>query len=136
MIIFDAVLFTIIEVIQYRSEGFRSYCTDAWNWIDCSSVVLIVTLVTFDFTSAVNPHDLRRIGFTIVILKWIKFFYWMRLFDLTASFIRMIREILVDIAPFAVMLLICIGMFANGFAIIDRTRRLDGDVVITPDAYF
>ena len=54
-----------------------------------------------------------------MLLMWIKFFYWMRLFRETASFIRMFSCIVKDIGSFVQMMLILILMFANAFLILD-----------------
>ena len=58
-----------------------------------------------------------------MLLMWIKFFYWMRLFRETASFIRMFSCIVKDIGSFVQMMLILILMFANAFLILDQSRR-------------
>ena len=55
-----------------------------------------------------------------------KLFYWMRLFDDYAAFIRMLQEIVIDIVPFMVFLVICIGMFSNSLLLLDQSRRLNG----------
>ena len=54
-----------------------------------------------------------------IFLLYIKFFYWLRLFDSTAAFIRMLKEIISDIVPFMTFLIVCVAMFANTFLIFD-----------------
>lgn len=57
---------------------------------------------------------------------YVKLFYWMRLFDDFAAFIRILSEIVVDTVPFMVFLVICIGMFSNSLLLLDQSRRLNG----------
>lgn len=82
-----------------------------------------------------NVLFLRKIAIITVILFWIKLFYWMRLFENTAGFIRMLQEIVKDCKPFMIMLFICIGMFANGFLLLDFSRKLAGNDVISAEAF-
>ena len=55
-----------------------------------------------------------------------KFFYWLRIFDGTAAFIRMLKEIISDAIPFLIFLVICIGMFSNPMLLLDRSRTNSG----------
>ena len=59
----------------------------------------------------VDPMTLTVLCAISVFLMWFKLFYWMQLFESTASFIRIIECIVLDILPFLKMLAICICMF-------------------------
>ena len=59
----------------------------------------------------VDPTTLTVLCAISVFLMWFKLFYWMQLFESTASFIRTIECILQAIMPYLKMLAICICMF-------------------------
>ena len=72
-------------------------------------------------------HDLRvqKICAAVAMLMmYIKLFYWLRLFESTAAFIRMLYEIIEDVKPFLTFLVIAIAMFANSMLLLDQNRRL------------
>mmetsp|Transcript_28580 Transcript_28580/g.38104 ORF Transcript_28580/g.38104 Transcript_28580/m.38104 type:complete len:140 (+) Transcript_28580:470-889(+) len=62
-----------------------------------------------------------------MFMMYIKLFYWLRLFESTAAFIRMLYEIINDIVPFLTFLVCCIAMFANSMLILDQSRRINGE---------
>ena len=51
-----------------------------------------------------------------------KAFYWMRLYQLTARFIRIISQTLRDIIGFTVLLFVAIFMFANIIYMLHKIR--------------
>ena len=59
-----------------------------------------------------------------MLMMYIKLFYWLRLFESTAAFIRMLYEIIVDIKPFLTFLLFAISMFANSTLLLDQSKRI------------
>ena len=59
-----------------------------------------------------------------MLMMYIKLFYWLRLFEATAAFIRMLYEIIVDIKPFLTFLLFAISMFANSTLLLDQSKRI------------
>ena len=52
------------------------------------------------------------VAYTIACL-WIKAFYWMRVFERPAFFVLLIKETLIGIIPFMILLLIVLVLFAN-----------------------
>ena len=50
---------------------------------------------------------------------WIKVFYWMRLFDFTAHYVKLILRIIGDVKVFVTMLLIILLAYSNFFYIIN-----------------
>jgi len=50
---------------------------------------------------------------------WIKVFYWMRLFDFTAHYVKLILRIIGDVKVFITMLLIILLAYSNFFYIIN-----------------
>ena len=97
--------------------------------------MLNTTVITISFFKA-DQELIRLTAACAMIAMWIKLMYWMRLFKRTSHFIRMITLIMRDIRPFIVMLMICVGLFANAFLILDQSRRDNGmnsrDYISTP----
>ena len=99
------------------------YFLDFWNILDSLSFIAnAITLIMHSYQSSI-PSQKTAAAISIFLL-YIKFFYWLRLFDSTAAFIRMLKEIINDIVPFLTFLVVCIAMFANTFLIFDQSRRL------------
>ena len=61
----------------------------------------------------------KILGAISIFLLYLKFFYWLRLFDGTAAFIRMLKEIVIDIVPFLTFLVVCVAMFGNTLLLFD-----------------
>lgn len=92
-----------------------------------------------------NVHTQKVWAAISIFLLYIKLFYWLRLFDSTAAFIRMLKEIVIDIIPFLTFLVICVAAFSNTLLIFDQSRRIGGveDMINQPifginwiDAFF
>ena len=60
------------------------------------------------------------------IAMWFKLFDWLRLFTLTAIYPILLREVLYDIYPFVIMMLIMFGLFGNGLYIFSAIAVYDG----------
>ena len=71
-------------------------------------------------------HDanLYIIGGLAVFCLWLKLFYFMRMFQQTAAFVRMIIEMLIDIRIFLFIFFIAILAFSNCFYVFDMFTRM------------
>mmetsp|Transcript_34071 Transcript_34071/g.45898 ORF Transcript_34071/g.45898 Transcript_34071/m.45898 type:complete len:178 (+) Transcript_34071:2258-2791(+) len=119
------MIFTAYEGIQlYNSKQNFDYFRSGWNWIDLSSILLNWIVVILN-AKLHDIHKLRDWASLAVILMWLKLFYWMRLFQPTAFFLRMLTEILSDIRFFIPLFIICMAMFANAFLILNLGREAD-----------
>mmetsp|Transcript_25128 Transcript_25128/g.17794 ORF Transcript_25128/g.17794 Transcript_25128/m.17794 type:complete len:141 (+) Transcript_25128:1888-2310(+) len=119
--------YTVYESYQIRSIGFVDYLGDNWNRIDLSSIIMNVGVI-ISYTAGANVSMVRAFASIAVFIMWLKMFYWLRIFEPTASFIRMISEILSDSITFMVMLALCIIMFANPVEVLNENRdRYDED---------
>ena len=108
-----------------QASGLGEYFQDFWNVLDqLSFFANSTTLILHSLETSVQSQ--KTAAAISIFILYIKFFYWLRLFDSTAAFIRMLREIVLDIEPFLVFLLVCIAMFSNTFLIFDQSRRLQG----------
>ena len=76
------------------------YLEDIWNHIDCISLILNYTFLASMTWAIVFKGDpeynwfeistIRRVGGCTVFFMLVKVFYWMRLFESTAKYVRLI----------------------------------------------
>ena len=65
--------------------------------------------------------------FIVQIAMWFKMFDWLRLFNRTAIYPVLLQEVLVDVLPFGLMMLIIFGLFGNGIFIFNALSMHEGD---------
>ena len=77
--------------------------------------------VAVEETGVVNPdlHKRRGIAAVLVLLMWVKTFYWMRLFSPTSFYIRLIGETLRDIKYFLILFIFILMTFGNTLLIMN-----------------
>ena len=80
-----------------------------------------------------DNYQMRTAGTISVIFLWFKVFDWLRLFDGTAFFTKLITETLWSIRDFVIVLLVWYFMFGTAFYIINMNRLEGNDVV--PDIF-
>ena len=105
------------------------YFSDAWNYIDLLPLFLMIgmcvwtaiasTRIHFGFEDKEN-YEVSGIRDYIqslnAILMWFKFAYFLRATEQTGWLIRMIGEVVVDLGPFLVVMLISILAFTDAFS--------------------
>jgi hypothetical protein len=89
-----------------------------WNMIDVSSTVFVVFFCISDIYE-VSYYRGKTISSLAVFFLWLKMFYFLRIFLPTAAFIRMITEVIKDMAIFTLMLFGIFLAFTNAFFILD-----------------
>lgn len=128
-ILFCILGFLGIELIQLNNSSFAEYIGDFWNMTDMVSMSLNVAIIAMSNTGT-DMKQVRIFAAVAIFVLWIKMFFWMRLFDSTSGFIRMLIETLSDIKVFMCMLLLCLFMFGNTTLILNQNRY---DVMIEGD---
>ena len=68
--------------------------------------------------AAVRSEDVATIAAVAVVFMWLKTFYFLRIFNATASLVRMIIEIAHDMKYFFVVLMMAVTAFANAFFVL------------------
>ena len=122
-----SILQLCFEVKQFREEG-RSYYADItviWNIFDVASSSLVIAFSTVIFLEKDRANSTVVMGCLAVFFLWFKQFYFLRLFKPTASFIRMIIEMFLDIKIFLVIFFTGILAFSNAYYILDFASRED-----------
>lgn len=144
LVLSNMLIFEMLEVIQLQGAGVREYVLDFWNSFDQISFIMN-GMTLFAHAMGYDIRIQKLMASVAMLMMYIKLFYWLRLFEATAAFIRMLAEIVQDIIPFLTFLVCCISMFANSMLILDQSRRLAGakESLITPvfdvpflDAFF
>jgi len=106
-----AIYFAIFEVRQMIFMGFL-YFKSFWNFIDILSIGLNILIILLDLIG-LKDSSLVPILACAVLLMWLKLFYFGRIFVTTASMIRMIIEISLDMRYFLLILILTIAGFGN-----------------------
>ena len=120
------MVMTIHEWQQFMEEK-RQYFDSFWNWLD-----LISASATFAsmFASLIfwikHENDnlpLRSLDVLqahALLLGWIKVLYFLRGLDMTSFLVNMLKMIVVDMAPFMIVLVIVLMAFAFSFYLMLR----------------
>ena len=113
-----ATYFFINEVRQLIGSGLE-YFTSIWNYIDLippmGMYIIGVMMVLKEFDMQFSHSTERSILSIITFFMWMKFLYFLRIFQNTGYLIRMITEVVVDMRHFFLVLSITIAAFANTF---------------------
>ena len=132
-IIFIA-FFAAIEINQAK-QSVIDYFVDYWNYIDVLSLGLnlmfLIMLNTNCFMVSNEIFSKTHIRVNAAVgcfTLWIKLFYWMRLFKVTAYFITLITQTLFDIRVFMIMLTIILIAFGTFFSILNTDTSEFQDV--------
>ena len=66
--------------------------------------------------------SIASVAAVAVILSWFKAFYWLRLFEQTSLFVRMIVETLYDIRIFLILFILILMTFGNALLVLNQGR--------------
>ena len=116
IILFSACYMAWIEYQQIKFHGL-DYVRSFWNLIDLVSLLLNIVTMVCDL-AGVRPEDVATLAAVAVVFMWLKVFYFLRIFNATASLVRMIIEIAHDMKYFFVVLMLAVVAFANAFYIL------------------
>jgi hypothetical protein len=92
------------------------YLRSFWNIIDLISLIINLAYIAVVLTK-MRFIEARPLGACCVFIMWLKMFYFLRLFNTTASIIRLIIQVFKDMTTFAIVLFIAIIGFGNTFYI-------------------
>ena len=117
LILIMAAYMAYIEVEQLRFHGLE-YFRSFWNLVDLISLVLNLVTIICDF-AGLRTVDVATLAAIAVLFMWLKVFYFLRIFNTTASMVRMIVEITSDMKYFLMVLMMAVFAFANAFYILN-----------------
>jgi len=119
-IIVVSLFFFINEMVQFKKHGIY-YLFSIWNYIDLGPPILAWATVGMDIVQqkqtepGITETTIRITQGVASFFIWIKFLYFLRVFDTTGYLIRMIIDVIRDMRAFMIILLVTIIAFANSF---------------------
>ena len=120
----------------------KRYFSKGWNLLDIVLIIsqpvnLLLTLFHYidqgDYSQDSNDSNLTSpliyfiLVWAIQSAMWFKLFDWLRLFSQTAVFPVLQKEVLKDVTPYMLMMLILFGFFGNGIYIFHSFAKFKGD---------
>jgi len=128
VLIFPLILyFGYTEVKQYLYRP-DQYITDLWNGFDLVSIALNLVVILLDISqsektvSGIDTH-LRGLSAVACFFMYVKLFYFLRIFKLTAPLVRMIVDVTFSIKVFVLLFLVFLLASANSFYILSAETR-------------
>lgn len=101
-----------------------SYFQDFWNLIDFFSILGVANCL---FCSIFMPSWYEVSAVFMFLLLYTKFFYFLRIFESTASIVKSIIQIVVDCAQFLIVFIIGIHCFAFSFWVLNLAPNTNKD---------
>ena len=124
----------LLEVYQLKSNVCK-YFKSVWNWND-----MIALILTFIVIAASVPEDplislekLRPVASIASCALMLKVFDWLRLFEQTAFYIKLMQETLKDIRAFLILILTALATF--GIPMIILNLNLDAESQVVDDVF-
>ena len=83
-------LFILVEVTQFKDAGWKEYFSSITNLLDTASA--LINLIILVKSELKHLDDIQNgLILVAVLLVWWKVFYWMRLFESTAFFYKLLQ---------------------------------------------
>ena len=119
------IYFTYYEVKQLLRTGLKYLTYSTFNAFDVISIVLNVAIIAKRnwYHDMMSNDTLGRVASVAVWLMWVKILYWMRLFDSTSFFVRLLSDTVIDSLPFTLMLSFIISAFANALYLLNQNQK-------------
>ena len=101
------------------------------NCLDLLTYVISTVLIIFSMLNLDTPTIQIRciLAALISIMMWMKMLEWLRVFDSTAFFVKLIMQTMIDILPFFVIFFIFIFMFGSALYILSMNRDSEEEIV-------
>lgn len=90
-----------------------------WNILNLVSFAVNIAFIICD-QCWVDIYYIRPLGSLAVWIMWLKLFYFLRLFRVTAPIVRKITQIFLDMSIFSFVFLLALLGFANTFYLLAR----------------
>jgi len=109
------------ELRQLFTQGV-SYIFDPWNVLDSTSIVTNFICTLYSILNQDISQWIRIIAACTIIILYLKFFYFLRIFDNSSSLIRIIVQMAIDVRYFIFIFILAIIGFGNGIFIIYQAQ--------------
>eukprot|EP00347_Sterkiella_histriomuscorum_P005811 403355181 len=121
----SAILLFSIQTtyIEFKQVTFhkREYIKSFWNLLDLTTVILAPLTVIMDLAS-VEPEYVRPFMAICNFIFYLRFFYFLRIFDASSHLVRTIIEITADIRYFLFVFFLAIIGFGGSFLILSNNN--------------
>ena len=117
-------LFGTLEVFQIIDDKW-DYLTDFFNYVNCGSAFLNVYICLnygYNFNITSQESCCILCAFAVFFL-WLNALYWMRFFENTAHYVRMITTTVIDIGYFLFIQFIFMATFGFTLYFINKVRE-------------
>ena len=119
------------------TKDWQDYFKNVSNILDLTQyAIMMLLLVNTVFALNWFSHEHLRLMCAFVGLEiWFKMFDWMRIFDSTAFYIKLIQQTFNDIVPFFMIFPIFLATFGTPIFILSNSRE-DGEEVVVEYFHF
>jgi len=138
LVILSAAFFLAVEFYQ-ASQGFNRYIKNFWNYVDILPLAFaafgpLLTLIGYDikpkslqvegeedeFPVFRRARSIAQVGASMIL--WMKFLYYLRTQKQFGYLIRMITQVIKDMIPFLIVMLVLIIAFSESIYSIDNNK--------------
>ena len=130
--ILGTLYFSVLEVIQFKT--LKSQFLKSDNFIDIAYLVINFCFITDIFIGFIPEKTATNLSIAQVILMGIIFINWLRVFERTVIFIRLIKQTMIDMIPFAFLLFVVVGLSSFCILILNMTREKT-DILYNEDIF-
>ena len=114
-----------IEVLQIIGGGFKQYFRSPYNWADIfqlasTTIIVIESLFSFQET---DKSRIRIFAAFSIFVVWLKVFDWLRLFEGTTFYIKLVNQTFSDLTHFMILFVAVLCMFGSSMYILQLSRH-------------
>ena len=112
-IFINSIVQLILEFREFWSQK-KEYFLDGWNFFNVAtygSNLFIISI--YMWNEDYDPIQLASACSVASFLLWIQVLYFVRFFEETSFYVKIVVETMYDIGYFALLFMVCVAMFAN-----------------------
>lgn len=110
--------------------GYLKNLFNLFDLFQLSSTVFIVLETLFGFFQLSN-NQIRLFATFSVFVLWLKVFDWLRLFESTSFYYKLVTSTFVDIREFMILFLTALCMVGSSMYILEMSREKEHGEIIT-----
>ena len=114
----------LVEYQQFNSVTAEEYMSGGWNWINilhfitAAYIYVVLLLNNEEILEHQTTYAIRSIA---ILSLWSNFFDWLRLFDQTSFYIKLVERTFVDIVQFMILFIIALAMIGSAMFALERS---------------
>lgn len=122
----------VIEGYQLAGSTFKEYIFTFPNAFDIFQLLSTFTIVAMNLHSShnVNTDMIRVVAAVSVFLLWMKMFDWLRLFEPTSFYIKLVTATFSDMSSFMLLFLTGLAMFGSSMYMLQLSSQSSKDTII------